>query len=74
MRPVALTVAGAGGYGRVRGTPPERRSRHERPARFRFLRRRYLMGDRVAELEPFALSRYAAGKTFGASQSHSPWV
>jgi glycine/D-amino acid oxidase-like deaminating enzyme len=35
---------------------------------------RRLMGDRVAELEPFALSRYAAGKTFGASQSHSPWV
>jgi methylglutamate dehydrogenase subunit A len=35
---------------------------------------RYLMGDDVAELRPFAFSRYAAGKTFGASNSHSPWV
>jgi len=33
-----------------------------------------LMGDAVPELRPFALSRYAEGKTFGASQSHSPWV
>ena len=31
-------------------------------------------GDRVAELEPFALSRFADGKTFGASNSHCPWV
>ena len=35
---------------------------------------RLLMGDRVPELEPFALTRYAAGRTFGASDSHSPWV
>ncbi len=35
---------------------------------------RHLMSDRVAELAPFAFSRYAAGRTFGASQSHSPWV
>jgi glycine/D-amino acid oxidase-like deaminating enzyme len=35
---------------------------------------RYLMGDDVAELKPFAFSRYAEGKTFGASNSHSPWV
>jgi len=33
-----------------------------------------LMGDRVPELEPFAFERYAAGRTFGASDSHSPWV
>ena len=35
---------------------------------------RLLMGDAVPELTPFALSRYAEGKTFGASDSHSPWV
>ncbi len=35
---------------------------------------RFLMGERVPELEPFVLSRYARGKTFGASGSHSPWV
>lgn len=35
---------------------------------------RYLMGETVAELKPFAFSRYAEGKTFGASNSHSPWV
>jgi glycine/D-amino acid oxidase-like deaminating enzyme len=35
---------------------------------------RYLMGEQVAELAPFALSRFAKGKTFGASNSHSPWV
>jgi len=35
---------------------------------------RFLMGERVPELAPFALSRYAEGKTFGASSSHSPWV
>lgn len=35
---------------------------------------RLLMGDDVPELEPFALERYAAGQTFGASGSHSPWV
>src|SRR3546814_4551354 len=34
-----------------------------------------LAGDnKVAELEPFAFSRFAKGKTFGASNSHCPWV
>ncbi|MEP7276128.1 MAG: FAD-binding oxidoreductase, partial [Betaproteobacteria bacterium] len=28
----------------------------------------------VAELVPFALDRFANGKTFGASNSHCPWV
>ena len=31
-------------------------------------------GDRVAELEPFALDRFANGRTFGSSNSHCPWV
>jgi methylglutamate dehydrogenase subunit A len=35
---------------------------------------RQLMGEDVSELKPFALSRFAEGKTFGASNSHSPWV
>lgn len=35
---------------------------------------RYLMGDMVADLQPFAFSRYAEGKTFGSTNSHSPWV
>jgi methylglutamate dehydrogenase subunit A len=35
---------------------------------------RYLMGDDIPELKPFLFSRYAEGKTFGASNSHSPWV
>jgi glycine/D-amino acid oxidase-like deaminating enzyme len=35
---------------------------------------RLLMGDDVPELRPFALARYAEGRTFGASGSHSPWV
>ncbi len=35
---------------------------------------RYLMGDTAPELKSFAFSRYAEGKTFGASNSHSPWV
>jgi glycine/D-amino acid oxidase-like deaminating enzyme len=35
---------------------------------------KYLMGDDVAELKPFRFSRYAEGHTFGASNSHSPWV
>jgi glycine/D-amino acid oxidase-like deaminating enzyme len=34
----------------------------------------YLMGDEVADLKPFAFSRYAEGKTFGSTNSHSPWV
>jgi len=34
-----------------------------------------LAGDnRVAELEPFALGRFAGGTTFGKSNSHCPWV
>ncbi len=35
---------------------------------------RLLMGDEVPELKPFRFSRYAEGRTFGASNSHSPWV
>jgi glycine/D-amino acid oxidase-like deaminating enzyme len=35
---------------------------------------KYLMGDRVPELEPFTFDRYAEGRTFGGSTSHSPWV
>ena len=31
-------------------------------------------GNKVAELEPFAFSRFAAGRTFGSSNSHCPWV
>jgi methylglutamate dehydrogenase subunit A len=33
-----------------------------------------LMGESPSELKPFAMSRFAEGKTFGASNSHSPWV
>ncbi|MDX1612822.1 MAG: FAD-binding oxidoreductase [Candidatus Promineifilaceae bacterium] len=33
-----------------------------------------LMGDKVDALEPFAMSRFAEGKTFGSTNSHSPWV
>ncbi len=34
-----------------------------------------LAGDnKVAELEPFAFSRFKEGRTFGASNSHCPWV
>jgi len=35
---------------------------------------KYLMGEDVAELKPFAFSRFAEGKTFGDSNSLSPWV
>jgi len=31
-------------------------------------------GDHVSELQPFAFDRFAKGKTFGASNSHCPWV
>ena len=31
-------------------------------------------GNTVSELQPFAFSRYADGATFGASNSHCPWV
>lgn len=33
-----------------------------------------LMGDQVSDLEPFEIDRYAEGKTFGSTNSHSPWV
>ena len=35
---------------------------------------RYLMGEDVSELKPFAISRYKQGGTFGSTNSHSPWV
>lgn len=35
---------------------------------------RYLQGEEVTELKPFAFSRFAQGNTFGSSNSHSPWV
>jgi glycine/D-amino acid oxidase-like deaminating enzyme len=35
---------------------------------------RYLMGDDVAELRPFAFSRFYDGHTYGSTNSHSPWV
>lgn len=31
-------------------------------------------GNRVPELEPFAFERFAKGRTFGATNSNSPWV
>ena len=31
-------------------------------------------GDKVAELQPFALGRFAAGRAFGRRNSTSPWV
>lgn len=31
-------------------------------------------GDAVAELQPFAFSRFAEGRAFGAGTTHSPWV
>ena len=31
-------------------------------------------GNRVSELVPFGLDRFAAGRTFGGSNSHCPWV
>ena len=33
-----------------------------------------LMGEDVSALVPFAFSRFAEGKTFGSTNSHSPWV
>jgi glycine/D-amino acid oxidase-like deaminating enzyme len=35
---------------------------------------KYLMGDDVSDLKPFAFSRFAEGQTFGSTNSHSPWV
>ncbi len=35
---------------------------------------KHLMGDKIDELKPFTLDRFAEGATFGASNSHSPWV
>jgi glycine/D-amino acid oxidase-like deaminating enzyme len=31
-------------------------------------------GDKVSELQPFAFGRYAEGRTFGKTNSNSPWV
>jgi hypothetical protein len=31
-------------------------------------------GQKVAELEPFRFDRFASGRTFGKTNSHSPWV
>ncbi|HVF65070.1 MAG TPA: FAD-binding oxidoreductase [Casimicrobiaceae bacterium] len=31
-------------------------------------------GERVSELTPFTFDRFANGRTFGASNSHCPWV
>ena len=31
-------------------------------------------GEKVAELQPFAISRYAEGRTFGDRNSNCPWV
>jgi glycine/D-amino acid oxidase-like deaminating enzyme len=33
-----------------------------------------LMGDDIDELKPFTFDRFAEGRTFGDSNSHSPWV
>lgn len=33
-----------------------------------------LMGDDVTDLKPFAFSRYEGGRTYGSTNSHSPWV
>lgn len=33
-----------------------------------------LMGDKVDDLIPFAFSRFVKGRTFGSTNSHSPWV
>ena len=33
-----------------------------------------LVGQQPVELEPFGFHRFANGKTFGASNSHCPWV
>ena len=35
---------------------------------------RYLMGESVPDLTPFAFARYAEGRTYGSTNSHSPWV
>ncbi len=36
--------------------------------------RQIVGSEPVAELEPFAFGRYAAGKAFGSGTTHSPWV
>ena len=36
--------------------------------------RQLASGERVSELAPFSFDRFATGKTFGASNSHCPWV
>lgn len=35
---------------------------------------KYLTGDRVPALDSFSFSRFAEGRTFGSTNSHSPWV
>ncbi len=35
---------------------------------------KHLMGDDVEDLKPFAFNRFEEGKTFGSSNSNSPWV
>jgi glycine/D-amino acid oxidase-like deaminating enzyme len=35
---------------------------------------KYLTGDDPVDLKPFSFGRYASGKTFGSTNSHSPWV
>ncbi len=35
---------------------------------------KYLTGEAPVDLKPFEFGRYAAGKTFGSTNSHSPWV
>ena len=36
--------------------------------------RQLASGERVSELAPFSFDRFTNGKTFGASNSHCPWV
>ena len=40
----------------------------------KLLARQLVTGERVAELAPFSLSRYAEGRTFGAGNTNCPWV
>lgn len=40
----------------------------------KLLARQLVRGETVPELTPFRLSRLGEGATFGASNSHCPWV
>ncbi|SLN11572.1 NAD(P)/FAD-dependent oxidoreductase [Oceanibacterium hippocampi] len=40
----------------------------------KLLARELVRGETPAALKPFAFTRFAEGRTFGASNSHSPWV